>query len=187
MRTLKFNQINQVLSICLVALVALFTFACSDDDVKDPKDIEGTSKYVLTDSVKTWSWSDEPQPLYTYRISKSDFANGNYNLLFEGWAQGFVAKITLGTIFNGQIIDLTKKQGADEMPWSVDITFIGAELIKITGNADNLSTKVKSGSTLYIKTLNKEKSIYEVRLNIIMKNDDVIKIDYKGTLADFLR
>jgi uncharacterized protein YndB with AHSA1/START domain len=179
MNNFKLNQLSKVVGLLLITVIF---FACSDDDTKitDPKDLEGTSEYVLTDSVKTWQWFRDPQALDTYWMSRTDLENGKFNFLFGNWAQGFVVQIEADANANGKTIDLTKKQDDDDMPWFVEITYIQAEFLNITGEDDDLSSKIKSGSTLYIKTLNKDKHLYEVRLNLILSNDDNIKINFKG-------
>lgn len=158
----------------MAAFCVAFLSACSDDDDK---------KKTLS---KAYSLDGEEVKITTASFDPDDLANGNYDLEFWSDEDQDYINIQLSGEWDGQEVDLSEAD--DDFDWSWYVYFeqnegeSWVEIVDGFGSDESQFGNVEGGE-LYIKLVDEEDHIFDVRLSVTTTEGKEFKLKYKGVFT----
>lgn len=156
----------------IAVLGAAFLTSCSDDD---------DTKKTLS---KAYSYDGEELKITSAVFGASDLEDGNYDLEFWSDEDQDYINIELSGKWDGKTVDLTKPDNEFDWSWSIYFTQKQSEdnwieVIDGFGSAESEFGNVADGE-LYIKLVDDEEMIFDVRLSVTTTEGKEFKLKYKG-------
>ena len=157
----------------LAASVILIT-ACGDDDEKPSNSL---------------TYDGNKQVIQYASFDGSELEDGNYDLLLSPTIDGEDQGITLqiSSEWNAKTVKLTEVD--DEFDWSWYVRYYATENDVTNTVFEGFGGSVAefedvTGGTLYIKLINAEQKIFEVKATIQTTAGKTMKVYYKGKFVD---
>gem|GEM_PF-3333135 len=157
--------------LCMAAMCAAFLSACGDDDDK---------KKTLS---KAYSYDGEELKITEATFSPGNLEDGNYDLVFSSGDDADYIIVQLSAEWDGEKVDLTEVD--DDFDWSWYVSYeqhqedTWVEIIEGFGVDEDEFGNVADGE-LYIKLIDDEDMIFDVRLTITTTEGNMFKLNYKG-------
>jgi hypothetical protein len=152
----------------LFGLLAIGFVGCSDDDN------DNLSKKELTfDGTK---YTFEFGGINAYYLNEGNFDIGFYNEVNDDYLS-----IQLSRAWDGKNVDLSKLDRDNDWTYRIQLESQDKTEMYIMGNYESDFEDVKRSGTLFIKTINEKKNLYEIKINLIVEGKK-LKMHYKGKL-----
>lgn len=141
----------------------------------------GDDEVALKNSIK---FDGKTEKIKTVYYDPSDLSNDNYELYFytEGTDDDRLFFIQLSDSWDGMTVDLTEVDDQFEWSWYVEYNEGETEIFSgFGGSEDDFEDVV--GGTLYIKLIDADQKIFEVKATVKTADGETLKIQYKGVFA----
>lgn len=156
----------------IAAICAAFLSACGDDEDKKKKTLS-----------QAFSYDGEELKITVAKFDPEDLAFGNYDLVFSSDEDEDYIIVQLSGEWDGETVDLSEVD--DDFDWSWYVYFEQnqedgwIELIDGFGADEEEFGNVADGE-LYIKLVDPDNNIFDVRLTITTTEGKTFKLNYKG-------
>lgn len=157
-------------SLLLLAVLAIAFVSCSDDD----NDEKYSSKKELTYDGKKYVFDFA-------QINPYNLEDGNFDIEFydEDWDTYF--NIELSASWDGKTVDLSKIDNQYDWSYSLELESDDKELLNVFGKYEDDFEEIKRSGSLLIKTIDAEKSIYQIKVNLVVEGKK-LTFNYKGEI-----